>query len=81
MVSGNFEHYSRQAGIMYCGQYAGDENNLYIAFNMHWEPHELALPNISGRSWQAVLTTGTEELPDAHRLMKQERYRFLRERS
>ena len=62
------EHYSRQAGIMYCGQYAGDENNLYIAFNMHWEPHELALPNISGRSWQVVLTTGTEELPDASQI-------------
>ena len=62
------EHYSRQAGIMYCGQYAGDENNLYIAFNMHWEPHELALPNISGRSWQAVLTTGTEGLPDASQI-------------
>lgn len=53
---------------MYCGQYAGDENNLYIAFNMHWEPHELALPNISGRSWRAVLTTGMEELPDASQI-------------
>lgn len=62
------EHYSRQAGILHCGQYAGDENNLYIAFNMHWEPHELALPNIAGRRWRAVLTTGQEKLPDTDAL-------------
>lgn len=45
------EHYSRHAGIMYCGAYAGDGENVYLAFNMHWEPHELALPSVSGRKW------------------------------
>ncbi len=45
------EHYSRHAGIMYCGAYAGDGENIYLAFNMHWEPHELALPSVSGRKW------------------------------
>ncbi len=58
------EHYNRQAGIMLCGKYAEEEENIYIAFNMHWEPHELALPNISGHVWKPVITTGAESLPD-----------------
>lgn len=52
------EHYIRYAGIMYCGAYAGDEKNIYLAFNMHWEPHELALPSVSGRKW--VFEFGTD---------------------
>lgn len=55
------EHYSRHAGIMYCGAYAGGEENIYLAFNMHWEPHELALPNVSGRSWKFAFGTDGSE--------------------
>lgn len=51
------EHYSRYAGIMFCGKYAGDEDNIYLAFNMHWEPHEIALPNVSGRKWRFLFGT------------------------
>lgn len=51
------EHYSRHAGILYCGQYAGDEENIYLAFNMHWEPHELALPSVPGRKWRYLFGT------------------------
>lgn len=58
------EHYNRQAGIMICGKYADEEENIYIAFNMHWEPHELALPNVAGRRWKPVITTGTEPLAE-----------------
>lgn len=43
--------YSRQVGIMYCGKYAekaaGEPDDFfYAAYNMHWEPHVFALPNL-----------------------------------
>ncbi len=57
------EHYSRHAGIMYCGRYADGEENIYLAFNMHWEPHELAMPNVPGRKWRFLFgTDGTESM-------------------
>ena len=42
----DFSYISRIAGILLCGKYApvGDDS-FYIACNMHWESHELALPN------------------------------------
>ncbi|MBR6477246.1 MAG: alpha-amylase [Lachnospiraceae bacterium] len=69
-----FENYSRQLGVMYCGLY--DEKNLgaqgnaevkksdekkdflYLAMNMHWEPHRLGLPRLpKGRRWKIELCT------------------------
>lgn len=46
-----FEHFRRQFGILYCGKYgkradASEDNYFYVACNMHWEPHEFALPNL-----------------------------------
>ncbi|MCM1308714.1 MAG: alpha-amylase family glycosyl hydrolase [Butyrivibrio sp.] len=66
------EHYSRHAGILYCGAYAGDTENIYLAFNMHWEPHELALPSVSGRSWELAFSTDGAEcgLTDDGRAVK-----------
>lgn len=45
------ESYNRHIGILYCGKYAlkpdGTEDDfLYLALNMHWESHELALPKL-----------------------------------
>ena len=37
---------SRIFGIMLCGRYAGEEPFFYIACNMHWEAHKLALPKL-----------------------------------
>ena len=36
---------------MYCGDYGVKENGVkddyfFVAYNMHWEPHEFALPNL-----------------------------------
>lgn len=61
------ENYNRHIGILYCSYYAQDalpecrENQkndtqrfelIYIAYNMHWEPHELALPKLpEGAAW------------------------------
>jgi len=60
------ESYNRYIGILYCGKYAvrpdGKEDDfLYLAMNMHWETHELALPRLpKGMRWERVFSTGEE---------------------
>jgi glycogen operon protein len=57
------EYHSRQAGVMFCGRYARksrdvEDDFLYLAMNMHWEKHELALPRLpKGMKWKLLLTT------------------------
>lgn len=57
------EHYSRQLGVMYSGRYAVDRNgcadaDFYVALNMHWEPHEFALPKLpKDKCWKICLDT------------------------
>lgn len=49
---------SRTVGIILCGQYAPDaeEDSFYIAINMHWEAHSLALPKLSkGIGWYQIM--------------------------
>ena len=55
--------YSRQLGMMYCGRY-GEEGTekqdefLYVAYNLHWEPHEFALPRLpKDKKWKTVLSS------------------------
>ncbi len=54
----------RHIGLMFCGKYAtlGEEKEdsfLYVAINMHWEAHELALPKLpKGLQWKEVFRTG-----------------------
>lgn len=55
---------SRMAGIMLCGRYVPEkeEDSLYIAYNMHWEPHKLALPNLpKGLKWVNVMDTSSPQ--------------------
>ena len=60
------EHYSRTVGVMLCGKYvkgerAEEDDFLYIAINMHWEKHELALPKLpKGMNWKQIITTVDE---------------------
>lgn len=55
--------YSRTVGIMYCGRYVrrpdGTEDDyFYLAINMHWLPHRLALPKLPrGMGWETVAAT------------------------
>ena len=57
------DNLSRQAGLMYCGCYAktdrkNDDNFIYIAYNMHWEEHDFALPALPpDLKWAKVLDT------------------------
>lgn len=63
---------SRMVGILLCGKYIQpmEDNSFYIAYNMHWETHLLALPKLSkGKKWVKIMSTAaedsqTEELSD-----------------
>lgn len=33
---GEFENGNREIGVMYCGQYAGEDEFIYAAYNLHW---------------------------------------------
>lgn len=51
---------SRQLGVMYSGADAGDAN-CYVAYNMHWNNHEYALPTLQKkRKWYRVFGTNTD---------------------
>ncbi len=60
------EYYSRHIGLMFCGKYARTEKNkedafIYLAMNMHWEKHFLALPRLpKGMQWKLVTDTAQE---------------------
>lgn len=62
-----FENFRRQIGILYCGEYGRHkdgtaDNSFYVAYNMHWEPHEFDLPNLPrGQRWHLVFQTDAEE--------------------
>ena len=63
-----FENFRRQLGIMYCGQYAekpdgGPDDYFFVAYNMHWEPHEFALPNLPKKmKWHLAINTDAKEI-------------------
>lgn len=58
-----FENFRRQLGIMYCGKYAvkadgSQDDSFFVAYNMHWEPHEFSLPNLPrGKKWYVAINT------------------------
>lgn len=53
----DFENYVRNVGILYCGEYAADDF-IYVAYNMHWEEHVMALPKLpDGYGWKCVFDT------------------------
>ena len=54
----DLENYNRHVGILTCGIYNDEDEDVYVVFNMHWEPHELALPGIRGKYWEVYLSTG-----------------------
>lgn len=59
------ESYFRHIGILMCEKYAGTENAeeglIYLAMNMHWESHGLALPRPpKGMCWVTAFSTAEE---------------------
>ena len=61
-----FESFRRQLGVMYCGAYGTHpdgtkDDYLFVAYNMHWEPHEFALPNLPrGMEWRIVIDSSDD---------------------
>ena len=86
-----YESFRRQIGILYWGEYGTKpdgtaDDTFFVAYNMHWEPHEFALPNLSKtKKWALCFDTsdagaggffpeGSEkELPDQKRVLVQPR--------
>lgn len=65
---GDFENYSRSVGIFYAGDYIRantqgrqQDASFYVAYNMHWIPHEFALPRLPEQGeWRIAVDTGME---------------------
>lgn len=61
------EGHFRHIGLLLCGVYGKDaevQNDafLYIAMNMHWEGHSMALPRLpKGKEWQLAFSTEPEK--------------------
>ncbi len=55
-------YYNRHIGMLYCGAPSLGKKTpffYYIAMNMHWEEHQLALPKLpKGLQWDCVQSTG-----------------------
>ena len=53
---GEFDNGNREIGIMYCGAYAGEDEFIYVAYNLHWKEKEFALPNLpEGMRWHVAI--------------------------
>ncbi len=73
----NAEPNSREAGVMYCGNYVKvdrdrEDDFFYIAYNMHWIKKEFALPALpAGLHWEKVVDSETGCMgPDGEALAK-----------
>jgi len=57
---------SRQLGVMYCGQYVMNDDKkadayFYVAYNMHWEEQEFALPKLPvNLKWNLVIDSAAK---------------------
>lgn len=72
-------NYSRVLGIMLCGKYAmvnkkDTDQDFYLAYNFHWEPHsyELPTPTDNGQ-WEIVMDTSGQAVLEEKSLLVGER--------
>lgn len=62
---------SRLLGVYYCGV-ATNEEDCFVAYNMHWMEHTIALPNpASEKIWYLVMETEAGVLDEPQRLEDQ----------
>ena len=58
----------RSLGVMYCGAYARradgkEDDSIYIAYNLHWEPYTFTLPNLKkDMKWSVKADTSRDEV-------------------
>ena len=49
---------SRQFAMLYCGEYAGEDDFIYVAANLHWTCQDFALPKLPRKyGWKVVSDT------------------------
>ena len=59
----DFGHFNRHFSVMYCGKYAlldkaGEEQDIYIAYNMYWENQEFGVPSARNKKkWHLEFST------------------------
>lgn len=74
----------RHIGILLYGKYARDmeirdDTFLYIAVNMHWEKHRMALPRLpKGAAWKLAFATESGERTGKHTEDAEEETEFFR---
>ncbi len=60
----DFSHVNRHFAMLYCGAYAKldekePDTDIYIAWNMHWEQQQFAVPKATGKKhWEICIATG-----------------------
>ena len=59
---------SRELGVMYNDVMDGRQDTCFIAYNMHWNKREFALPVLRGKSWYKILDTSDEKWSDKKEL-------------
>jgi len=63
----SYDDLTRHFAMMYCGDYSEDTNEagtfIYFAANMHWIPHDFALPKLpKGVKWYSVYDTDNKDV-------------------
>lgn len=72
---------SRQLGVYYHGE-ESEESDCFIAYNMHWIPHEFALPALpKGKKWYRVLSTADETVSAEEKIEKNQKKTIVDERT
>ncbi len=60
--------HNRMAAVMLAGKYVGrveeqEDNDFYIAYNMHWEKQEFGLPKLDNQmQWEVLIDTGRKNI-------------------
>lgn len=79
----NQENASRLLGVMYNGAYGKKEDGyaddfIYVAYNFHWEPRSVALPNLPGGIvWRKAADTSDWEGDSCFRLSEETYEKFV----
>ena len=67
--------HSHMLGMLFCGLYSKEDKDkdfIYVAFNMHWTPQELALPKLpDGLMWKMVSDTDSRNLKPEKKVLPQ----------
>lgn len=71
---------SRQLGILYSGQTVNDRS-VFIAYNMHWEEHDFALPVLQRKKRWYKLAGTREGILEAFEELEDQRMIRIKERS